>query len=281
VEGELVEKLEDEDGQDGEAEGMQARVAEEEKIALKKRKIKTTALKGVVTNTTDRNHIKPHEGAKLVTPHSHLDSQDAARQKEEHRDPGRCYKDPEGDVVYIAKDDETPRQIAKKQRVALYDLLELNIAWYKAGEIKASSKLREGTALMLPPREPEWQHGPWVGCKVSRRFDGVVFDGVVVAHVAECEGLDEPALWLVRHYDGDEEALEEHEMKEAIQLWSSRTLNGYANMAASEEKTTAVVDDREVAQPSAELETRLLAQEAPSTCTVTIKTEPVEGTGLG
>ena len=55
----------------------------------------------------------------------------------------------------------------------------------------------------------------WVGQRVRRFFDmSTISDGVVVAWLPA--QADDPALWHVRHDDGDEEDLDENEMQSAI-----------------------------------------------------------------
>lgn len=68
--------------------------------------------------------------------------------------------------------------------------------------------------------EPEWmkEGHPFLGKKVRRDFDGEVTEGTVVAWMKAGAGEDEPALWRVKHADGDEEDLEEEEVNEAIAL---------------------------------------------------------------
>ena len=78
------------------------------------------------------------------------------------------------------------------------------------------------------PEAIEWRSEghEWIGCRVARRFDGeeegaaaTTALGKIVAWVPE-EGEDE-ALWHMVHDDGDEEDLDEGEMREALQLCAS------------------------------------------------------------
>ena len=68
--------------------------------------------------------------------------------------------------------------------------------------------------------------GPHIGRRVRLSFsanqftgrDGVV-DGTVVAYSPAPPGSDDPALWRVRHDDGDSEELELEELRVALQSY--------------------------------------------------------------
>ena len=64
--------------------------------------------------------------------------------------------------------------------------------------------------------EEEWLESghPYIGAAIRRFFDAGVSDGRVTKWLPEAEG--EPALWHVVHDDGDEEDLDEDEVRAAI-----------------------------------------------------------------
>jgi hypothetical protein len=56
--------------------------------------------------------------------------------------------------IYVAEDDETPQMIARKHKVSLKDLLQVNV-WKKGfEEMIGSSKLMEGTSIQVPTNGP-------------------------------------------------------------------------------------------------------------------------------
>ena len=73
-----------------------------------------------------------------------------------------------------------------------------------------------------------WLHSPafkttghhWLGERIARHFDGfsVPSAGRVVSWVPANPSEGDQALWHVRHNDGDEEDLDEAEMKAALKL---------------------------------------------------------------
>ena len=63
--------------------------------------------------------------------------------------------------------------------------------------------------------EDDWQtEGPWVGCKTRRYFEEGSCDGTVTKYLDESDDGD--ALWHVEMDDGDEEDLEEDELRVAL-----------------------------------------------------------------
>jgi len=63
------------------------------------------------------------------------------------------------------------------------------------------------------------QGHPLIGSFVRRFFDDRFVDGKVVAYLPPGSGPTEPALWRVRHDDGDEEDLDEGELGESIKAF--------------------------------------------------------------
>jgi hypothetical protein len=70
----------------------------------------------------------------------------------------------------------------------------------------------------LDPAEEGWQFdgSPWIGRRVRRVFPGgVVSEALVQRWLPAGEVAEDVALWHVVHDDGDEEDLEEHELRAA------------------------------------------------------------------
>ena len=89
---------------------------------------------------------------------------------------------------------------------------------------------------------------PRIGKEVVREFDGEVTRGEVVAWMKAGAGPDEPALWRIKHADGDEEDLEEHEVNEAIALCALQAgenlINGADKVIEVNQDVYAYEDDR-------------------------------------
>ena len=68
-----------------------------------------------------------------------------------------------------------------------------------------------------PPPGDEWlTQGPYIGTRCLLHFKNIGDSGATVTHYVPAAGED-AALWHVRHDDGDEEDLDEQEVKDAIQ----------------------------------------------------------------
>eukprot|EP00939_MAST-03C_sp_MAST-3C-sp1_P003414 g3414.t1 len=89
--------------------------------------------------------------------------------------------------------------------------------------------------IRYPVSDPiswEYEGQPFLNCRVRRFFDGVASDGVVLAYAPALDD-ENPALWHVRHEeDGDEEDLEEDEVKEAIAAYSEDIVQDTENFLA-------------------------------------------------
>ncbi|EOD41433.1 hypothetical protein EMIHUDRAFT_448797 [Emiliania huxleyi CCMP1516] len=77
------------------------------------------------------------------------------------------------------------------------------------------------------PVESDWlSDGPRVGARVLRRLKGHGHVHAVVQLYLPAGADDEPALWRIRHADGDEEDLEEYELLEALQRFATSQAEG-------------------------------------------------------
>jgi len=57
---------------------------------------------------------------------------------------------------------------------------------------------------------------------LRRKFENETTQGRIIMWAKAGEADDEPALWRVRHEDGDEEDLEEEEVLDALELFESQ-----------------------------------------------------------
>ena len=72
-----------------------------------------------------------------------------------------------------------------------------------------------------PPAEEDWEtEHRWMHARCAREFDGRVISAKVIRWLP-ASGSD-PALWKIRHADGDEEDLEEAELRDALRLHAAR-----------------------------------------------------------
>jgi len=96
----------------------------------------------------------------------------------------------------------------------------------KAAKVEADKGPRHKKGAALKPNGAKAQVEQWVeqghpliGSFVRRFFDDRFVDGKVVAYLPPGSGPTEPALWRVRHDDGDEEDLDEGELGESIKAF--------------------------------------------------------------
>ena len=72
-----------------------------------------------------------------------------------------------------------------------------------------------------PPADEDWEtEHRWMHARCAREFDGRVISAKVIRWLP-ASGSD-PALWKIRHADGDEEDLEEAELRDALRLHAAR-----------------------------------------------------------
>jgi len=95
-------------------------------------------------------------------------------------------------------------------------------------------------------KEEEWrtEGHQFIGLEVTRDFDGEVTKGTVVSWIKAGAGKDEPALWRIRHADGDEEDLEELEVIEAMQPSTTGIVTGADKLLKANDEVLAYEKDR-------------------------------------
>ena len=99
------------------------------------------------------------------------------------------------------RENETPKGVAGRYGVAASALLDLNNARFFGGKLKASSRLKKKTKLLVPA--------------AAEGSDDMSIEGVVVA--------TNYTLWLIRHDDGDVMELVASEVREAC--WNFRVVH--------------------------------------------------------
>jgi len=88
-------------------------------------------------------------------------------------------------------------------------------------QVPAESSKSEAAGAAGHPAS-EWQAfgHTWVGRRVRRFFGNTPVDGQVTAYMPPGYGEDEPALWHLVHDDGDEEDLEERDVRDAMAIFN-------------------------------------------------------------
>jgi hypothetical protein len=146
---------------------------------------------------------------------------------------------------YKALDDETPKNIAEKLGMQLDQLLRLNKPLYTG--LLQHSKLIAGTNILLPtlpgapplkpvtPKAKAWEPGVAisVGHAIRRQFEGL---GTFSATIVSIDSAEHPVLYKVLYADGDEEELDEGEIKSMLLAYAK-------NPGAEDEPATDASDE--------------------------------------